>query len=69
MFYNGSLEDDSYQFDVERTDTIRDMIFYHRDKHYVALATDKHTVVEYSYTSGNPNDDPYAEVNKILCMS
>ncbi len=65
VLYNGSLDGDSYQFDVDQVDCIRGVACYHRDKHYVAIATDKHTVVEYSYASGNPMDDPYAEVHHV----
>ena len=69
VLYNGTLDGDSYQFDVDQVDCIRGVACYHRDKHYVAIATDKHTVVEYSYASSNPMDDPYAEVHvHIVCV-
>ncbi len=65
VLYDKSFDGDSYQFDI--SDTIQDIVCYHRDKYYVALATDKNAVLEYSYLSGNPNDDPFAEVSTCTC--
>ena len=63
VFYKESLEGDSYQFDIEGDTSIQDMACYHTDnKHFVAVATDDNRVLEYSYSSGNPKDDPFAEV-------
>lgn len=71
VFYDTSLEADSYQFDVSRdgVDYLKDIACYHRrDKDYVAVATNKYGVLEYRYVSGNPKDDVNAEVCHCIVM-
>lgn len=66
IFYDKCLEADSYQFDMssEGVDYVNDVVCYNRrDKYYIAMATNKYNVLEYSYASGNPQDDINAEVS------
>ena len=70
VFHNGGLEEDNYQFDVESivgvagdVNSILDIACYNQGEEYlVAVATNDHTVLSYSYCSGNVNDDIFAEV-------
>lgn len=63
VFHKEGLEEDTYQFDIDSITSILDVACYKQDEEYmVAIATDDHAVLSYSYCSGNVNDDPFAEV-------
>lgn len=63
VFHKGGIEEESYQFEVDGIINIYDIACYKlEERHLVAIATDDHTVLSYSYCSGNVNDDPFAEV-------
>jgi chromosome transmission fidelity protein 4 len=62
VFHNGDLEGDTYQFDVEGASSVCDIACYRQDGAYmIAVATDDHNVLSYSYCSGNTNNDLFAE--------
>ena len=63
VFHNGGLEEDTYQFDIERISSVSDIVCYKSgDCYMVAVATNDHNVLSYSYCSGNINNDLFAEV-------
>ena len=53
-----SIPRDTYQFDIERISSVSDIVCYKSsDCYMVAVATNDHNVLSYSYCSGNINND------------